>query len=232
VKKITFLLSLVGGLVVIIICIYGFFLLSKRPGLPPEVKTKNLIRVDEIEIEKSLDIEFILSQKTIGDQAIFYLETEGKSVKREARFVPHYSRALFPFLYLVIGLFCLANGILVFLLRSEDVRARIFYWASLAFASIIIISGGFYCLRKDWLSYLPGILFYFSYPLALALLLHFFLRFSRIRTRISNLRSKSTASINRCCMPFDFMSFCLSSSRFSASSSAIERLPLKRNRPR
>jgi signal transduction histidine kinase len=185
VKKITFLLSLVGGLVVIIICIYGFFLLSKRPGLPPEVNTKNLIRVDEIEIEKSLDIEFILSQKTIGDQAIFYLETEGKSVKREARFVPHYSRALFPFLYLVIGLFCLANGILVFLLRSEDVRARIFYWASLAFASIIIISGGFYCLRKDWLSYLPGILFYFSYPLALALLLHFFLRFSRIRTRIS-----------------------------------------------
>lgn len=184
-KKIPFFLSLIGGLLVIIICIYGFLLLSKRPGFPPEVNTKNLIRVDGIEIEQSLDIEFILSQKTIGERAIFYLEIEGKVVKREARFVPHYTQALFPFLYLVIGLFCIANSILVFLLRSEDVRARIFYWASLAFASIVIISGGFYCLRKDWLSYLPGILFYFSYPLAPALLLHFSLHFLKIKPKMS-----------------------------------------------
>ncbi len=184
-RKITYLLSLVGGLVGIIICVYGFFLLSQRPGLPPEVEVKNLIRVDGIEIEQSMDIEFILSQKTIGEPATFNLEIEGKLVKREARFVPYYTQALFPFLYLVIGLFSLGNGILVFVLRSEDVKARIFYWAFLAFASIIIISGGFYCLRKDWLSYLPGILYYFSYPLAPALLLHFSLHFSKIRSKIS-----------------------------------------------
>ncbi|NIM90054.1 MAG: GHKL domain-containing protein [Candidatus Aminicenantes bacterium] len=186
-RKIPFLLSLIAGLIVIIICLYGFFLLRQRPGLPTEIDAKNLIRVDGIEIEQSLDPEFILSQKTIGEPAIFYLKTDGQVEKKEARFAPYYTQALFPSLYLVIGLFCLANAILVFLMRSEDVRARIFYWVSLAFTSLIIIQGGFYCLRKDWLSYLPGVLFYFSYPLAPALLLHFSLHFSKIRPRINKL---------------------------------------------
>jgi len=185
VKKIPFYLSLTGGLLVTLICIYGFFLLSQRPELPPGVDSKNLIRVDEIELQKSMDMEFILSQKTIGERSTFYLETEGKIVKKEAKYVPFYTQALFPLIYLIIGLFCLANGILVFLLRSEDIRARIFYWNSLAFASAIIISGGFYCLRKEWLSYVPGILFYLSYPLAVAFLLHFSLYFLKSRAKIS-----------------------------------------------
>jgi len=187
VRKIPFFLSLTGGLLVILICIYGFFLLSQRPGLPPEVDSKNLIRVDEIELQKSMDMEFVLSQKTIGERSTFYLETESKIVKKEARYVPFYTQALFPLIYLIIGLFCLANGILVFLLRSEDIRARIFYWDSLAFASAIIISGGFYCLRKEWLSFLPGVLYYLSYPLAVALLLHFSLYFLKSRAKISKL---------------------------------------------
>jgi len=185
VRKIPFFLSLTGGLIIILICIYGFFLLSQRPGLPPEIDPKNIVRVDEIEIEQSRDIEFILSQKSIGEWSTFYLETEGKVEKKEARYVLFYPRLLFPLLYFIIGLFCLANGILVFLLRSGDARARVFYWASLAFASLIIISGGYYCLRKDWLSYFPGILFYFSYPLAPALLLHFSLYFSKGKVKIS-----------------------------------------------
>ena len=184
-RKISFFLSLTGGLIVILICIYGFFLLSQRPGLPPEIDPQNLVRIDEIDIQQGMDLEFILSQKSIGDRSTFYLETEGKVEKKEARYVPYYSRILFPLIYFIIGLFCFANGILVFLLRSEDSRARIFYWASLAFASAIIISGGFYCLRKDWFSYIPGVLYYFSYPLAPALLLHFSLNFSKIKLKIN-----------------------------------------------
>jgi len=186
-RKIPFFLSLAGGLVIIVISIYGFFLLGQRPGLPPGIDSKNLIRIDETEIEQNVDLEFILSQKTIGEQSIFYLETEGKTEKKELKFVPFYTQALFPLIYLIIGLFCLANGILVFLLRSEDARARIFYWVSLAFASAIIINGGFYCLRKEWLSYIPGVLHYLSYPLAAALLLHFSLYFLKIKTKISKL---------------------------------------------
>ncbi|MGB2844745.1 MAG: ATP-binding protein, partial [Candidatus Aminicenantaceae bacterium] len=94
-------------------------------------------------------------------------------------------QAAYPLIYFLIALFCLAVAILVFFLRAEDSRARIYYWASLALFSSLIINSGFFCLRKDWLSYAPGILFYILYPLAPALLLRFSLFFSKKKLKIS-----------------------------------------------
>jgi signal transduction histidine kinase len=186
-KRIPFFLSLLIGFIIILVSIYGFFLLSKRPGLPPGIKVENIYKIDDIEIEHPQDLEFILSQKSIGELSTFSLRVNGKIEKREAEFVPYYSQAPFPLIYLFIGLFCLANGTLVFFLRREDARAVTFYWASLAFSSALIISGEFYCLRKDWLSYFPGILHLILYPLAPALLFHFSLLFSKYRVKISKL---------------------------------------------
>ena len=186
-KKIHFFLSLFGGFIIILISIYGFFLLRQRPGLPPEIKEKEeyLIQIDNTEVEQLIDLEFIFTHKTIGEWSIFYLKVDDKIVKKEARIVSHYAQAPFPLIYLLIGFFCFIIGIVVFLLRAEDTRARIFYWVSFAFASPLIINGGFYCLRKDWLSYFPGVLNYILYPLAPALLLHFSLFFSKSRVWMS-----------------------------------------------
>jgi len=49
----------------------------------------------------------------------------------------------------------------------------------------VIISGEYYCLKKVWLSFLPGVIFCILYPLAPALLLHFSLSFSRSKLRLS-----------------------------------------------
>ena len=192
-KRIPFLLSIVGGFFIILISIYGFSLLRQRRGLPPEIKDliqkedAKLVQIDDIRIERKMDMEFILSQKTIGEQSTFLIEIDGKIEKKEAKFVYYYSQNFFPLVYLLIGIFCFIIAIVVFLLRAEDTRARVYYWASFSFASAVIISGGFYCLSKDWLSYFPGILYYFCYPLAPALLLHFSLLFSKIRLKISKL---------------------------------------------
>jgi len=192
-KKIPFLLSLVGGFFIILISIYGFSLLLQRPGLPAEIKDlfqkedAKLIQIDDIRIERKMDMEFILSQKTIGEQSTFLIEIDGKIEKKEAKFVYYYSQSFFPLIYLLIGIFSFIIAIVVFLFRAEDARARIYYWTSFAFASAVIISGGFYCLRKSWLSYIPGVLYYFCYPLAAALFLHFSLSFSKIRLKISKL---------------------------------------------
>lgn len=200
-KKIPFLLSLVGGFFIILISIYGFSLLLQRPGLPPEIKDllqkedAKLIQIDETRIERKMDEEFILSQKAIGEQSTFLIEIDGKIGEREAKFVYYYSQSFFPLIYLLIGILCFIIAIVVFLLRSEDARARIYYWTSFAFASAVIISGGFYCLRKSWLSYIPGILYYFCYPLAPALFLHFSFTFSKIRLKISKLIIYSPALI-------------------------------------
>lgn len=166
--------SLTCGALVIVLNIYGFFLLRQRSGLPPEIKVKNLIQIDNIQIQRTKDIEFILSQKQIGDKAQFLIKAEnGHIEKKETLIIPYYSQFAFPVIYLLIGIFCLVIGFLVLLLRFQEIKARIFYWSSLAFSSSLIISGGFHCLRQEWSSYLPGILFYISYPLAPALLLHF-----------------------------------------------------------
>jgi hypothetical protein len=191
-KKIPFLLSLVGGFFIILISIYGFSLLRQRRGLPPEIKDliqkddAKLIQIDDIRIERKMDMEFILSQKIIGEQSTFLIEIDGKIEKKEAKFVYYYSQKFFPLIYLLIGVFSFIIAIVVFF-RAEDARAQIYYWASFSFASAVIISGGFYCLRKDWLSYIPGILYYFCYPLAAALFLHFSLSSSKIRLKISKL---------------------------------------------
>jgi signal transduction histidine kinase len=190
-KRILFFLSLFVGLIVLFISIYGFMLLRQRPGLP-EIKKSGkdsqirVVKIDDIEIRNlKLDGEFILSQKTIGDKLTLILEADGELEKREVTLVPYYSQTPFPLIYLGIGLFCILTGVLVFLLRAEDTRARIYYWACLCFSSAIIISGGFYCLRKSWLSYLPGVLYYVFYPLAPALLLHFTLFFTKSQKKIS-----------------------------------------------
>ncbi len=184
-RKLPFYLSLGAGFFVVLISIYGFFLLRQRTGLPPEIKTQNLRQIDNTKIEQEKDIEFILSKRTIGEHSTLLIQSEdGRIEKREVKLIPFYSQALFPLIYLLIGLFIMAIGIFVFFLKPDETRARVFYWASLAFASSIIINGGFYCLRKDWFSHIPGIMYYILYPLAAALLLHFPLFFSRRKHKL------------------------------------------------
>lgn len=184
-KKFPFYLSLGAGFLIVLISIYGFFLLRQRAGLPPEVNTQNLRQIDSIKIEQEKDIEFVLSKRTIGERLTLLIQhDDGRIEKKEINLIPFYSQAPFPLIYLLIGLFIMAMGIFVFSLKPDEPRARLYYWASLFFASSIIISGGFYCLRKDWLSYIPGIMYHILYPLAAALLLHFSLFFSRRRYKL------------------------------------------------
>ena len=42
-KKAVFYLSLAAGFIIIVVNIYGFFLLLQRPGLPKEITKENLM---------------------------------------------------------------------------------------------------------------------------------------------------------------------------------------------
>ncbi len=186
-KRVPFFLSLFGGFVIVLVSIYGFTLLRQRPGLPPEIsrslenriKQGELVMIQGVEIQNlKMDLEFLMGQKTIGEYVTITLEENGQSEKRDVKLVSFYDKSL-PLYHLITGFFCFITGFVVFLLRSDDRRARTYYWASFALGSTIIISGGFYCLQKHWLSFLPGVLYYLFYPLAAAMLLHFSLYFSK-----------------------------------------------------
>jgi len=183
--KFSFLLSLFVGLIVIVISIYGFFLLRDRPGIPKDIEKHQIVRIDGFDIQAKRDEDFVLRNKKIGNQAEFYLKTDAKIEKKVIPIVAYYTRTSFPVIYFIIGLCCLSIGIAVFSLRSQDLKARIFYWTMLAFAPAVIISGDDYCLRPEWPSYIPCLLFILGYALAPACMLYFSLAFDKDKRRLN-----------------------------------------------
>ncbi len=187
-KKIPFVLYLIAGFLITCATIYGYSLYRKRAGLPPEIKPyaeKNvLVRINDVEIKTDQDIEFIFSRRSAGETATFYVKTDEGIVRKRGVLVAFYSQSPFPVINLILGFFLTVMAFVVFLLRPQDLRARIFYWSTLIVTSAQVVNGGFYCLRENWFSYIPGILFYAFYPLIPTLLLHFSLTFLRPKLKV------------------------------------------------
>ncbi|UCE20744.1 MAG: GHKL domain-containing protein [Candidatus Aminicenantes bacterium] len=219
-KRIPFFLSLFAGFLIILVSVYGFFLLRQRPGIPldmyksleKKVEEGELVRIQGVEIQNlKMDLEFLASQKTIGDTVEIVLADEGIPEKQEVKLVPFYDSSL-PLYYLLVGLFCFISGTVVFLLRSDDRRARTYYWAFFALGSATAICGGFYCLQKHWLSFLPGVFYYLLYPLSAGMLLHFSLYFSKLEIKLWKFIIYIPSLIFVCVLEWLFLSTGLNSS--------------------
>ncbi len=186
-KKLSYILSLIAGFLTVLLSLYGFSVLQKRAGLPPEIKRaaeeQRLIQIVDTEIEKKVDVEFILSRRSAGELVTFLVRTNGEVEKIQESLIAYYAQYPFPIVYLIIGSFSIIMAFVVFLLRPQELRARLFYWLSLAFSFAVVVNGGFFCLREEWLSNIPGVLHNVFYPLTFALLLHFSLTFVRLRTK-------------------------------------------------
>lgn len=167
--------------------IYGFSLLHHRPGFPPDIDRASVIRFDGYPVHKSDELNFLLSGKAIGNRTTVVCLTSRGPETRTTVLVPYYSQAPFPVIYLIIGLINLAIGLAVFLLKPEDVLARIFFWGMVAFSCAVIISGDFYGVGPGPMTYVPGFIFHILYPLAPAVLLHFSLALSGRLKRVQYL---------------------------------------------
>ena len=180
-KKPSFYLSLVFGILVVLISLYGFSLLRGRPGLPEGIRDSEVTRMDETGIKRLSDLELVLAKKNIGDWTTLRVRRGPLQESIRAQLIAFYSRVPFPTIYLITGLLSYLIGFLALGFRWDDLKARILYWLALAFSLPLIVSGGTYCLRSGGMSYVPTVLFYLFYPLAPALLVHFSLAFSKAR---------------------------------------------------
>ncbi|RFT14722.1 MAG: hypothetical protein OP8BY_2451 [Candidatus Saccharicenans subterraneus] len=63
------LVFLAGGLVILIISFYGYFLNTGRPGLPPGLDPASIIRVENLDIKNPREIAFALAGKAPGESA-------------------------------------------------------------------------------------------------------------------------------------------------------------------
>lgn len=172
-----------SGSAIILVSLYGFMLLRARPGIPDPLREREILRIDDVDIQTSKDFDFALSGKRIGDEAEFALRSAGRTETVRSRFSAYYSRTSFPFIFFLIGVFGFFIGASVLLLKPDDVRARIFFWTAFCFAASLIINGDYYCVRDKGASLAPGVLFNLAYPMVAALFLAFSLTFSRRRVR-------------------------------------------------
>jgi len=187
-KKVQFFLFLIGGGLIVGATLYGYSLYRQRVGLPPEIKIfaekHLLVRIDGIEIKTDQDGEFIFCRRKAGETVSFHVKTDGGVEKKQGNLVALYSQTPYPLINLGIGIFLIVMAFVVFLLRPQEIRARLFFWASLFLSCAQTVNGGFYCIQKEWLSFVPGILFFVSYVFAPTLTLHFSLTFLRPKLRI------------------------------------------------
>jgi signal transduction histidine kinase len=186
-KRGSFFLALAGGLAIVVISFTGFANLRFRPRVAlPKSETgpaPRVLRIDDREIRRSGEIDFILSRKKIGDTVAVELDKDGRREAVRTSLVPYYSRTNFPLIFGLTGGFGFLIGFLVFALRPGDRRARLFFAMTLAFASSVVVSGDLYGVHDLGWSLLPGVVFNFAYPFAPALLLAFASTFSPRRPK-------------------------------------------------
>lgn len=194
-KRGYFFLSLLAGVALAAVSIFGFTLMQHRPGLPQEINRSSVTQLDASRILTPDELNFVLSRKSVGEWVRVELRSDGRTEARFVRLVPYYSQAPFPFIFLIIGLVNLSIGTAVFVLKRDDSLARIFYAAMVCFSCTIIINGEFYGVGKSGLTYLPGFIFNILYPLCPALLLHFSLALSGRPRRSSIFLTYGTAAV-------------------------------------
>jgi len=195
-KKAAFYLSLFTGAAILGLSVVGFVGLLGRPeipwdalsqttGIPSGPLPRAIVRVDGFETgDLNYDFKFVAARHRIGDPVEFVFRKDGREETVTERLVAHYAGGALPLVYLLTAVPGFIIGFGVYFLRSEDARARIFFWMCMAFSSAVMISGEWYGVQGRALYLIPGVLFFFAYTLTPALLLRFTLTLSsRSRAR-------------------------------------------------
>ena len=173
-----FVLSLLAGLAVAGVTLFGLFNLSGRPGLPKELLSRPIVGVDSVDFRRPTDLAFVLSRTRIGEEVEVRFGPDGGPAAVRTVLVPYYSQTAFPLVYVLMGGFSFLAGFGVFLFKPNEPRARIFYWLSLSFGAAVVIGGSNYGIQGRAVNVIPGILFNFAYPMTVAILLRFALSYA------------------------------------------------------
>jgi signal transduction histidine kinase len=193
----SFYLSLIVGVLILGLSVFGFVGLLGRPTIPwaaleratgvthdaaaadPDFLPGAVVRADGFEVrDDHLDFKFIAAHHRIGDPIEFVVAKDGRELAVTEPLVPFYGKSSAPVIFLLTGVFGFLIGFGVFILRAEDRRARLFFWLCMAFSSAVMISGEWYGVQGRPLHLVPGVLFFFAYTLTPVILLKFVLTFT------------------------------------------------------
>jgi signal transduction histidine kinase len=137
-----------------------------------------LLAVNDHPVKNIEALEFILDGLFSGDIAELTVMRENEIISVYAVLTPYYTPAYIVIMLIVGGLYFIM-GVFVRIRRPDEKGARVFYFATLSVAAIIMMTWGNYAIEPFGAGVALRILFSVAYAFAPALFLHFTFVFPR-----------------------------------------------------
>ena len=190
-------------ILVLLICIGGFYFITSKADLPfktsiinsnlvvseiltfpSKIKTGDIVnRLDNFQFDYWEEIELYLDGKQIGQEVLINIHRDGIEIPVKVTLINYYS--IFDRLTIgIIGLIFFVFAILVRLKAPENSSAQIFHLASLGLAIVIISTAGNYSVSS--FGYANRILWLFAYCFTPVLFIHFTSSFAQ--KKIKNIK--------------------------------------------
>lgn len=204
--KIRFILVI--DLILILLSFAGVYQLSERAAIPATFTQKDdgvyfrklgegidkyifqpddkLVSIDAKPVSSATSLDFILDAYRIGDTVDIEAERNTISFVYDITLTKYYD---FTYLIIVIivGLLYWGIAVIVLVKRPGDKAARVFHYASIMVAMIIMNTWGRYTIEPMGIGYLIRFLNTIAYILTPVLFVHFILLFPRERNRIDTI---------------------------------------------
>lgn len=189
-------------IIIIIVCIGGFYLNVLKPNLPFEVNFIDshliitnvekyladikdgsiLLSVDTHQFNDWEELELYLDGKRIGETVNIKFETDKQIKSASVQLTNYYS--LFTLIIIaVVGLIYVSIAMFVRIRSPENYSARLFHRASISLGVVIVSTAGTYNLEFYGYGYLNRIIWLFIYSLTPVLFIHFTSSFAKKKVK-------------------------------------------------
>ncbi len=189
-------------IIIIIVCIGGFYLNVLKPNLPFEVNFIDshliitnvekyladikdgsiLLSVDTHQFNDWEELELYLDGKRIGETVKIKFETDKQIKSASVQLTNYYS--LFTLIIIaVVGLIYVSIAMFVRIRSTENYSARLFHRASISLGVVIVSTAGTYNLEFYGYGYLNRIIWLFIYSLTPVLFIHFTSSFAKKKVK-------------------------------------------------
>ncbi len=189
-------------IIIIIVCIGGFYLNVLKPNLPFEVNFIDshliitnvekyladikdgsiLLSVDTHQFNDWEELELYLDGKRIGETVKIKFETDKQIKSASVQLTNYYS--LFTLIIIaVVGLIYVSIAMFVRIRSTENYSARLFHRASISLGMVIVSTAGTYNLEFYGYGYLNRIIWLFIYSLTPVLFIHFTSSFAKKKVK-------------------------------------------------
>jgi signal transduction histidine kinase len=188
--------SLSIDLILFIFSCFSIYFINQKPGLPFSILEKEnslivsnlslnnnlfnnrivkgdlILSINELRLNGREETELLLDGKKIGEQVELKLSHKGRIFYAKITLIKYYKNFDIIF-YAVTGLLFFIIGIFVLYKCSEMKSARIFHWASICTAIVIMMTPGNYSMDFYGIVFITRLLFILSYCLVPSIFIHF-----------------------------------------------------------